>query len=181
MTETDGRLSGDEEGKEEQRREREEAKAEWQALRQEIANHGGIKVPARLREDYRDLPSGVRATHGFEIDNMANVFGFDNGDDFIRYVKSTRDRAARADTTKLARPKRPEFEREPRRAFVRHQDPKIRAMLDEYRETKAILRDGEKELGKGHPALKDLQDVLREQRTEYLDAARAAGERPAAA
>jgi hypothetical protein len=167
---------------EEKRIAREEDKARWRALRDEILNHGAVKA-STVTEDYKDLPVSIRSRNknAMAIDNAAEALGFDYIDDYVKFVSDVQRRAAQAEKEKPPRPKRPTFEAEPRRVFVRHQEPRIRAMLNEYRESKAMLAEGERELGKNHPALAELRDVVREQRREYVDAARAAGERPAAA
>lgn len=164
---------------EDRRLEREEAKAEWSELIADIKDrHGGIK-PSSIGEDYRDLPVTVRSTRGDYLDNVAEHYGFDNADEFVRFVRSTHDRARRAETEKLPRPKKPEYEKEPRQRLSVPTNPELRGMLSEIKETKAMIRAGETELGKNHPALDDLKDALRELKRDYAEAARKAGGRPA--
>jgi hypothetical protein len=170
---------------EEKRIEREESRRTWQALKRETMEHGGIKASS-LGEDYAAVPSSVRTRNknAPTITDMATIMGYEGDTDaFVKLLSSTQGRASRAAQETPARPVRPTFEKEGPRfnPLTRHSSPEVRVLHDQWKETRTMLREGEKELGKGHPALAELAAMVRETRHEYVEASRERGERPAAA
>lgn len=167
---------------EEKRLEKEDAKEQWHELRREVlGTWGGVRA-SMVGEDYRDIPVTLRRERGEPLDNIAEHLGFSNADAFERYTASVYNRYRRhTQAEKLERPRRPTFEQEPARVFVRHgNNTRLRHMLSELREMKTMIREGEKELGKNHPALTDLKAAYAETLDEYRATAHEAGERAAA-
>jgi hypothetical protein len=63
---------------------------QWADVRSRILHEGGIQPTAEFGEDA--VPRVLRRTRGLPADVMASLFGYDYTDDFLEYVRSSRDR-----------------------------------------------------------------------------------------